>query len=139
MRTWGRIPSDVSIYPSGIGQFIIGQSAIAGQDISSYVWVEVDTDQNGNNDAVWLTTLIQVLKLSYGESPIYGNYGIPANSSVMNQVLPDYYATLAQQQFAQFFVTLNLSRRALTDSPSPTYDVAITANPGSILPSPVPV
>lgn len=139
MRTWGRVPAANNIYPSDIGEFIIGQSAIAGQDVNSYVWVEVDTDANGNNDAVWLTTLIQVLKLSYGESPIYGNYGIPAHVSVMSQVLPDYYATLAQQQFSQFFVALNLSRRALTDSPTPTYDVAITANPGSILMNPVPV
>ena len=139
MRTWGRVPSAVSSYPAGIGEFIIGQSAIGGQDDLNYVWVEVASDENGNNDAVWLTTLIQVLKLNYGESPMYGNYGIPAYSSVMNQISPDYYATLAQQQFAQYFVSLNLSRQALTTSPTPTYDVAITANPGSVLLSPVPV
>lgn len=139
MRTWGRVPAETSIFPSGIGEFIIGQSAIGGNDPSNYVWVEVSTDANGNNDAVWLTTLIQVLKLNYGESPMYGNYGIPGHASVMNQIVPDYYATLAQQQFAQFFVTLNLSRQALTDSPTPTYDVAITANPGSVLLNPVPV
>jgi len=140
MRTWGRIPNaKLSIYSSAIGEFIIGQSAIGGSDINDYVWVEVDTDEAGNNDAVWLTTLIQVLKLNYGESPIYGNYGIPAQTSVMSQVLPDYYATLAQQQFSQYFISLHLSRRALTDSASPTYDVSIVANPGSVLPSPVPV
>lgn len=120
MRTWGRVP-------------------VSGGDPADYVWIEVDTDANGNNDAVWLTTLIQVLKLNYGESPIYGNYGIPGYASVMNQIVPDYYATLAQQQFSQYFVTLNLARRTLTDSPSPTYDVSITANPGSILQNPVPV
>lgn len=139
MRAWGRIPAATSIFPAGIGQFIIGQSAIGGQDASNYVWVEVDTDASGNNDALWLTTLIQVLKLNYGESPMYGNYGIPAYSSVLNQIVPDYYATLVQQQFSPFFVTLNLSRRALTGSPTPTYDVAITANPGSVLQNPVPV
>ena len=139
MRTWGRIPADTSVNPSSIGRFIIGQSAIGGQDATNYVWVEVDTDENGNNDAVWLTTLIQVLKLNYGESPMFGNYGIPAYPSVLNQVVPDYYATLAQQQFAQYFVTLNLSRRTATDSPMPTYDVAVTANPGSVLMNPVPV
>lgn len=139
MRTWGRVPAATSIYPAAIGTFIIGESAIGGQDANNYVWIEVDTDENGNNDAVWLTTLIQVLKLSYGESPIYGNYGIPGQQSVLNQIVPDYYATLAQQQFAQYFVTLALSRRALTDSPNPTYDVSITANPGSVLMNPVPV
>jgi hypothetical protein len=139
VRTWGRVPAEVSIYPSAIGQFIIGQSAIGGQDLNSYVWTEVSTDENGNNDAVWLTTLIQVLKLNYGESPIYGNYGIPAASSVLNQVAPDYYATLTQQQFAQYFVTLNLARLAAADAVSPTYEVSITANPGSVLQDPVPV
>lgn len=139
MRTWGRIPAKTSMYPTGIGEFIIGQSAIGGQDINNYTWVEVDSDENGNNDAVWLTTLIQVLKLNYGESPIYGNYGIPAYSSVMNQIVPDYYATLTQQQFSQYFVSLNLSRQALALSPTPTYDVTITANPGSVLLNPVPV
>lgn len=139
MRTWGRIPAETSQYPAGIGEFIIGLSAIGGQDASNYVWVEVLTDESGNNDAVWLTTLIQVLKLNYGESPLYANYGIPAYSSVLNQIVPDYYATLAQQQFAQYFVTLTLSRQTLTDSPTPTYDVSITANPGSILLDPVPV
>lgn len=139
MRTWGRVPAKNNIYPSDIGEFIIGLSAIAGQDTTNYMWVEVDTDEAGNNDAVWLTTLIQVLKLSYGESPVYGNYGIPAHTSVMNQILPDYYATLAQQQFAQYFVSLYLSRRTLTDALMPTYDVSVTANPGSILMNPVPV
>ena len=139
MRTWGRVPASTNKYPAGIGEFIIGQSAIGAQDGSNYVWVEVDTDENGNNDAVWLTTLIQVLKLNYGESPFYGNYGIPAYASVLNQVVPDYYATLTQQQFAQYFVTLSLLRQALTDSLMPTYDVAIIANPGSILLDPVPV
>jgi hypothetical protein len=139
MRTWGRVPAQTSIYPASIGTFIIGESALGGQDANNYVWIEVDTDANGNNDAVWLTTLIQVLKLNYGESPIYGDHGIPAYSSVLNQIVPDYYATLAQQQFAQFFVILNLSRQALTASAAPTYDVAITANPGSILHNPVPV
>lgn len=139
MRTWGRVPAETSNYSAAIGTFIIGQSAIGGQDANNYVWIEVDTDENGNSDAVWLTTLIQVLKLNYGESPIYGNYGIPAVSSVLNQVMPDYYATLVQQQFAQYFVTLQLARQALTDSPLPTYDVSITANPGSVLMNPVPV
>lgn len=139
MRTWGRIPAENSVYPAGIGQFIIGQSAIGGQDASNYQWVEVSTDENGNNDAVWLTTLIQVLKLNYGESPLYGNYGIPAYPTVLSQVAPDYYATLTQQQFAQYFVTLSLSRLSLTDSPTPTYEVSVTANPGSVLPNPIPV
>lgn len=140
MRTWGRVPiADTVLYSSAIGEFVIGLSAIGGSDVNNYIWQEVDTDENGNNDAVWLTTLIQVLKLSYGESPIYGNYGIPAHTSVMSQVLPDYYTTLTQQQFAQFFVTLFLARQTLTSSPTPTYDVSITANPGSILPNPVPV
>lgn len=34
-------------------------------------WVEIDTDSAGFNDAVWLTTLVQVLKLNLGESPFF--------------------------------------------------------------------
>jgi hypothetical protein len=45
--------------------------------------VEVTTDANGYNDAVYLTTLSQVLKLNLGESPFYANYGIPQYQSVL--------------------------------------------------------
>ncbi len=43
----------------------------------TYTWVEVSTDANGFDDAVWLTTMAQVLQLHLGESPFFANFGIP--------------------------------------------------------------
>lgn len=100
-------------------------------------WVEVDTDQNGFNDMVWLTTLIQVIKLNLGESPFYSNYGIPAHQSVVTQIAPDLYMTNIQQQFASHFLSLVISRQ--TDSPdvdgvpSPSYLVTVITTYGAIL------
>ncbi len=122
MRTWGRVPS--------------GNNPVNTADPSTYVWVEVSTDANGYNDAVWLTTLSQVLQLGLGESPIFGNYGIPAQQSVVTQILPDYYVTLTQQLFSQYFLALLLAKIA---SLPPTYDINVTANPGAILMNPMPI
>lgn len=107
MRTWGRIDGE---------------------------WVEVMTDANGNNDAVYLTTLIQVLKLAPGESPFYANYGIPAQSSVIQQLFPDFYTNLTAQQFSPYFASLAITREKqvkLTDPP--TYKVQIVTNTGALL------
>lgn len=115
MRTWGRVPNESS--PTG------------------YDWVEVATDANGFNDAVWYTTLCQVLALGLNESPIFGNWGIPAQQSIVTQVLPDYYVNLTQQQFASYFLSLIITK--ISANP-PDYDVKVTANPGAILMDPVP-
>ena len=101
-----------------------------------YEWVEVDTDQNGFNDAVWLTTTAQVLQLGLNESPIFGNYGIPAQQSVVTQVFPDYYVTLTQQKFSAFFLSLLVNKLA---AELPKYRVNAAANPGATLMSPVPI
>ena len=136
MRTWGRVLIEPGNPLSGaIGSFVIGQSPIGGSPEGSYQWVEVDTDANGFNDAVWLTALAQVLQLGLNESPIFGNWGIPAQQSVVTQILPDYYVTLTQQQFAARFLALLVTRLSAKD---PTYAVQATANPGATLMSPVP-
>lgn len=140
MRTWGRVPpTPPSNYSPAIGSFVIGRSPIQGSPPvvqGDYEWVEVSTDANGYNDAVWLTTLSQVLKLGLNESPVFGNYGIPAQQSVVTQVVPDYYVTLTQQLFSPYFIALQLTK---IPSENPTYDINATANPGAILMSPVPV
>ena len=140
MRTWGRVPPTPHVdYSPAIGTFSIGLSPIggAGPNVQGdYEWVEVSTDENGYNDAVWLTTLTQVLKLGLNESPVFGNYGIPAQQSVVTQVVPDYYVTLTQQLFSPYFIALQLSK---IPAEEPTYDINATANPGAILMSPVPV
>ena len=110
MRTWGRNP--------------------AGQ------WVEVTTDANGNNDAVYLTTLIQCLKLGLGESPFYANYGIPAQQSVLTQIFPDFYTYQTQSQFNQYFVSLTVQK---VSSPTPTYDINVVTHSGATISASIPV
>lgn len=90
-------------------------------------WVQVSTDANGFDDMVWITTLIQNLKLNLGESPFYGDWGIPAKQAVVQQVFPDFYMARTQQRFAGFFASLTLAKQPL---PTPTYNMNVTTNQG---------
>ena len=99
-------------------------------------WVEVTTDANGYNDQVYLTTLIQTLKLNLGESPFFGNYGIPAQQSVVTQVFPDFYVAQTQTQFAPYFASLVIQRKV--GSFPPVYNVTAVAHNGSVLDVEVP-
>lgn len=128
MRTWGRVPANPSSDPSTV--------IVSSEFPGGYTWAEVTTDANGYNDAVWLTTLAQVLQLGLNESPFFGNWGIPAQQTVMTQVLPDYYVTLTQQRFAVYFLALIVSR--ISANP-PTYTINTTSNPNAILQNPVPI
>ena len=92
--------------------------------------MEVQTDANGNNDMVWLTTLCQVLLLNLNESPFYATFGIPAQQSVIQQVFPDYYVSLTQQIFSQFFASLIITK---LDSPTPTYQVLVRTHQGVVI------
>jgi hypothetical protein len=107
MRTYGRMP----IVPGG----------------KPVKWVEVDTDTNGFNDNVYITTLIQVCKLNLNESPFYANYGIPAKQAVIQQVFPDWYVWQIQRQFAPFFASLLVAKEP---GPIPTYTMNVTTNQG---------
>ena len=137
MRTWGRVPVTPATAAQASGLFNFQSGA---QYQGAYCWQQVSTDANGLNDAVWLTTLSQVLQLGLGESPIYGNYGIPAQNSVDAQVPPDYYVMLTQQMFAPYFTGLLINRQpSSVPGAPPTYAVNATAHPGAILPAVVPV
>lgn len=117
MRTWGR-PYN--------------------QDGTRGAWTEVTTDPTtGLNDGVYVTTICQVLLLNLGESPFWGNYGIPAVPSVVTQVWPDYYVSFTQRQFAQYFASLIISRTQGATSPS--YNVNITTHQGYKVNASVPV
>lgn len=94
-------------------------------------WTTVQTDANGYDDNVFLTALVQALKLNLGESPVYGNYGIPAQQSVITQVFPDFYAAQTQQQFSPFFASL-IIQRVLGSFP-PVYDVNALCHSGALL------
>lgn len=91
-------------------------------------WVEVTTDAQGFNDAVYVTTLIQTLKLSLGEAPFNADYGIPAQQSVVTQVFPDFYVARTQALFAQYFASLIISK--VPDLAVPTYNVNIVTHQG---------
>src|ERR1700677_1653429 len=95
MRVYGRINGTG---PNGIG----------GQ------WVVVETDSAGYNDSVYATALCQILKLNLGESPMFGLSGVPAIQSVITQCFPDFYVALIQQQYAQFFSSLTITRTGTT-------------------------
>ena len=113
MRTWGRV------------------SASNG----TKSWMEVTTDASGDNSTVYLTTLIQCLKLNIGESPIYGNYGINAQQSLVTQIFPDFYTNQTQSQFAQYFVSLTVKKLPLA---TPTYDISAITHSGAVIAMQVP-
>ncbi|EPR2495313.1 hypothetical protein SN05_01941 [Serratia marcescens] len=98
-----------------------------GQDESGK-WVTIATDVNGFNDAVYLTTLVQNLKLAPQESPFFANHGIPANGSVIQQIIPTFYVNRLQQQFSGYFSSLQI---ALTEVDPPVYDISVITNSGS--------
>jgi hypothetical protein len=103
----------------------------------SQSWVEASTDPNtGDNSLVYLVTLIQCLKLNLGESPFWANYGIPAQQSVLQQVFPDYYVILTQQNFSGYFASLQIAKLS---GPEPAYRISVTTNQGVNLSEDVPI
>lgn len=104
-------------------------------------WQVVSTDANGYNDAVYVTTLAQCLKLNLGESPFFANYGLPAHESIVTQVYPDFYIARTQQQFAPFFASLLITRMPTVNVPgsvraaAPTYRANIVTHAGAKLPT----
>lgn len=93
----------------------------------------VQTDANGFDDDVWLTTLAQALKLTPGESPFFADVGIPAQQSVVTQVYPDYYVSLLQARFAQHFASLTITRQLSADGVTPEYRIDAVTNKGATL------
>ena len=94
------------------------------------VWVEVDSDPINGDSYIWITTLIQNLKLSPNESPFFAANGIPAQQSVITQIYPDYYVAQLQQQFAQYFSSLQITKVQAT---SPTYKINAITLSGTVL------
>lgn len=114
MRTWGRVYSDPD----------------------TWTWVEVSTDDQGFNDYVYITTLVQTLLLNLGESPFYADYGIPAQPAVIQQIFPDFYVAMTQQQFAPFFAALTVAK---VDAAYPSYRINITTQQGVRVNAEVPI
>jgi len=99
-------------------------------------WLQVTTDDAGFDDAVWLTTLVQCLKLSPEESPFYAQYGIPAVATVVQQIIPTFYVSRLQSFFFQYFSSLQIT---LTEIDPPIYTIVAITNSGSKIISRVPV
>lgn len=81
-------------------------------------WVRID-DPN----YIYLATLIQTLQLSENESPIYGNYGIPGQQSVMTQIAPNAAISRTQNQYSQYFSSLSIAKD--NSQIEPTYNVRV--------------
>lgn len=90
-------------------------------------WRVVETDANGFDDLVWVTTLCQTLLLFLGESPFFADYGLPAANAIIQQIAPDFYVARTQRQFAPYFASLMISRDAANP---PTYRVNVTTHQG---------
>lgn len=93
----------------------------------SYTWQVVKTTPAGGNEAVYLTALVQCLKLNLNESPFYASSGIPAQPSIVQQLFPDYYVSLTQQRYAPYFANLTVSKLPVS---TPTYDISATLMSG---------
>ncbi len=104
-------------------------------ELGNATWVVVETDANGFNDGVMIVCLAQVLKLNLGESPFFGNYGIPQHQSVMTRVYPDYYVNVTKKQFTQYFASLQVTKIA---DPYPAYQINVITQQGSVISAKVP-
>lgn len=106
----------------------------------TYTWQKITTDSNGNNDAVYVTTLIQNLKLNLGESPFYAQNGIPAQKSVISQIFPDFYVSRIQQQFSKYFASLLIAKLPTSRfNAYPLYAVNVLTNQGARIATEVPL
>ncbi len=100
-------------------------------ELGNKQWFVVTTDADGNNEYVYATALVQVLKLNLGESPFYGNYGIPAKQSIIQQIAPDFYIAFTQQQYSKYFASLIIYKLPTTFPPVPTYNANVLMTNGT--------
>jgi hypothetical protein len=80
---------------------------------------------------VWLATLVQTLRLGQGESPFFGNYGIPAQQSVITQIAPDAAVARTQAQYAPYFAMLTVTKD--NAARQPTYAVECVFQDGTLV------
>lgn len=134
MRIYGRQP--VPYPPSGTVQS-------STMDYGTYKWVVIETDADGYSDYVYITALVQCLRLVLQESPFYSQFGIPQAIDVHQQLQPDYYVNYIQSYFSQFFASLIISKRPQVPTNSnfgpgstsyltPIYDVSVIRQNGSL-------
>ena len=91
-------------------------------------WQAVETAANGDNSAVMVTVLCQVLLLNLGEDPFFADWGVPQYASVMTQIFPDFYVYQTQSRFTQYFLSLSVQK---VHSPTPTYNIGLVTKAGA--------
>jgi hypothetical protein len=123
------MPIEPPVISPNQGQLVRTYGRVTDPSSGARFWVQVNPDDNGWNDSVYLTTLIQCFKLNWGESPFFADWGIPAHQSVMQQIPPDYYMALMQQRFAPYFSALQITK--VVDAAMPTYDVFVIMHNGA--------
>ena len=105
-------------------------------ELGNATWVEVSTASNGDNSAVYLTWLCQVLAGNLGEDPMYSDRGIPAQQAVITEVPPSYWLQRIQNQFAAFFANLTIVR--IENTTEPYYSITATCPSGAVLSATIP-
>ncbi|UIV45752.1 hypothetical protein H6S10_13770 [Escherichia coli] len=114
MRTWGRV-TDAN---------------------GNKKWVAVESDASGDFSYGWLTTLIQTLKLGLG-SRRFTRITASAQQCIVQQIYPDYYVNMVQQQFAGYFASLAISK--VDGAENPTYNIDVVFFNGTSYRTQVPV
>jgi hypothetical protein len=113
MRVYGRVPVD-PLDPDGEKR-----------------WLVIETTPQGFNDDVYICAMAQTLKLNLNESPFWGNYGIPAHASVMQQIAPDFYVIFTQNFYSRFFASLIISKDPYTPNDTElVYRFSVVTNYG---------
>lgn len=100
-------------------------------------WVEVSTGADGLNQECYITWLAQVLKLNLAESPFWATWGIPQYQTIMNQIAPNYYMILTQQNFSNLFASLQIGKGPNTFNP--TYTINVLTKAGATITAEIPV
>lgn len=94
-------------------------------------WYEVNTDANGFDDDVWLTTMAQVVASQLNESPFFPNYGLPSIESVTSRTHPDYWVSKVKSQFSKYFTAISIVKTVDITTNTPTYNIDVLKLDGS--------
>ena len=108
-RVWGRVHSK------------------PGATTDTRTWQAFETDDTGSDDLPNFIWLQNALLLRIDESPFYSDWGIPVQQTLISQVFPDYYTSIMQRRFSQYFASCIISRQSTT---TPSYGVSIVTLTG---------
>jgi hypothetical protein len=100
------------------------------QDTGITSWVTVTSTPEGSDELVWFTDLLQALQLDLGESPFFGNVGIPVQETIASGIYPDFYVNALQNYYSPNFAVLYITRDSTQFDP--TYDVYVQFSNGDI-------